>query len=285
MGRGPRQNPRHSSSNSPRPSLAFAHLDQGPVPDLHTDTLTSYVTYCVFERRRQAKKTKTTTWLKDIFKLLKSLGAQVKILSYDNINNANAITTADQIPEQTEQLHVYFPRIYMKGSSLSTKCKLKSSMPIRQLKAKLMIQLQNKDFWITPSQLKATRTGKIGWILGGHPELSYRPEYQTLIQPIIEKYFQRKIEFQVEPENESITVGTHRVTQRVLTVRCPMEDVDNLRALFSEIFSESSEENLGYLERYTFITSRPMGQCTKSHLQAILQSQQTFHRNIGCGPP
>jgi len=63
-------------------------------------------------------------------------------------------------------------------------------------------------------------------------------------------------------------------------VRCPLQEVDNMRALFAELFSDQSEFEIGFLARYTFITSRPMGQCKKDHLQKLLQSQQQFHRSI-----
>ena len=115
--------------------------------------------------------------------------------------------------------------------------------------------------------------------MGGHPELTYRPEFQEILKPIITAKF-GDIEFQVEPENEIIVSGNKRVAQRVLVVRCPLDDVENIRVLFTEVFAEGSEYEIGFLTRYTFITSQPIGACTKHHLQAILKSQQIFHRNI-----
>ena len=114
-----------SSQNSNRTSLAFAQLNQGPVSHLHTAAVETYVTYCVLERRKNAKKTKTTAWIKDFFSLLQTQDQCINILSYDGIHSANALTTPDQIPEQTEELNIYFPRVFLKGSSLSTKCKNK----------------------------------------------------------------------------------------------------------------------------------------------------------------
>jgi len=184
------------------------------------------------------------------------------------------------IPEDVDQLNIYFPRFYMNGGTLSTKCKIRSSIPVKDLKWKMLPKLQNLDYWITPSQLKATRTGKAGWILGGHSELTHRPEFQSTLKPLIEKRFQKQIEFQVEPETESMSVGNKRVSQRVLMVRCPLQEVENIRALFSELFSDDTEEDIGFLARYRFITTHPMGLCTRKHLQAILKSQQDFHKTI-----
>jgi len=278
-GRGRGRQQAVTNENTRGSSLAFANLQQGPVPRLHTAVSDSYVTYCVFERRRNAKKGKTLQWLKATLEALQSVDSQVKILSYNGINAANAITHPSQIPEPMDQLHIYFPRIYMRGGSVSTKCKLRSSMPVREIKLKIMNKLQNLDYWITPSQLKATRTGKSGWFLGGHPELTYRPEFQEVLKPIIKEKF-GEIEFQVEPENEIIVSGNKRIAQRVLVVRCPLDDVENIRVLFTEVFAEGSEYEIGFLTRYTFITSQPIGPCTKHHLQALLKSQQIFHKNI-----
>jgi len=278
-GRGVTRPSATSRENSIGSSLALANLQRGPVPRLHTAVSDSYVTYCVFERRRNAKKGKTLQWLRATMDALQSIDSQVKILSYEGINTANAITHSSQIPEPMDQLHIYFPRIYMRGGSVSTKCKLRSSVPIKEIKLKIMNTLQNLDYWITPSLLKATRTGKAGWFLGGHPELTYRPDFQKVLKPIVlAKY--GDIEFQVEPENEIIVSGNKRVAQRVLMVRCPLDDVENIRVLFTEVFAEESEYDIGFLTRYTFVTSQPIGPCTKHHLQSILKSQQMFHRNI-----
>jgi len=271
----------HSNTgNQQRSSLAFANLQNGIVPNLHTDPTQTYVTYCVLERRRNAKKGPKMVWLKNTLAMLLSVDPHVKILSYDGINNANSINHMNLIPEEHEQLSIYFPRFYTNGGSLSTKCKIRSSMKIKEIKWRLMQKLQNIDYWITPSQLKATRTGKAGWFLGGHPELTHRPDFQTFLQPLIVKHFNKKIEFQVEPEMESMSVGKTRVSQRVLMTRCPLDEVQNIRALFSELFSDETEEDIGYLARYRFITTHPMGLCTRNHLQAILKSQQVFHKTI-----
>jgi len=212
LGRGITQKRPSLSQNSERSSLAFAQLHQSPAKHLHTATVETYVSYCVLERRKNAKKMKTTAWIKDFFVLLQTQDQSLTILSYDGINSANALTRPDQIPEQTEELNIYFPRVFLKGSSLSTKCKIRSTVPIRKIKAKLMIQLQNKDYWMNQSQLKATRTGKIGWLLGCHPELTHRPEFQKMVKPIIKQVFDKDIEFQVEPENEIIVSGSKRVS-------------------------------------------------------------------------
>jgi len=82
------------------------------------------------------------------------------------------------------------------------------------------------------------------------------------------------------PEVETIVVGTKRVSQRVLMVRGPIQEIQNIRSLFSSLFAEDSHHDVGFLARYTFVTSHPVGACTKSHLQSILKTQQRFHRDI-----
>jgi len=57
-------------------------------------------------------------------------------------------------------------------------------------------------------------------------------------------------------------------------------EVENIRAYFSVAFVEDAPYDVGFLARYTFITTHPVGACTESHLQQILKIQQQFHRSI-----
>ena len=66
----------------------------------------------------------------------------------------------------------------------------------------------------------------------------------------------------------------------MLIVRSDINEVENIRVFFTELFSEDTKFNIGYLARYRFITSHPMGICTRRHLQSILKTQQHFHKSI-----
>ena len=53
-----------------------------------------------------------------------------------------------------------------------------------------------------------------------------------------------------------------------------------MKEFFTQAFAEDSNLNIGYLARYTFVLSQPLGDCTKSHLQQLLYWQKMFHKNI-----
>ena len=256
----------------------YANLNSGPIPNLHTATTDQYVSYCLLERRNI--KTSQSVWLKNVITLIRGADPHAAIIPYDITTKVNPITHANQVPTTKPELEKYFPRMYMNAGKMTTKCKMSTSVPIKEIKWTIMPQLQSASYYITPTQLKALRTGKAGYFLYGHPELTFRNEFQTVLKPLINDQFGRDIEFQVAPEVETIVIGQKRTSQRVIMVRCPLPEVENIRAFFSEAFSEDSVYDVGYLARYTFVTTHPVGECTKNHLRQILKCQQDFHRSI-----
>jgi len=260
---------------------AITNLEKGPVPSPRTTPQDSYVSYVEFQRGN-VKSTKVTkrTWLMNTLALLRKVDPHILILPYEASSKINSISYPVHIPQTNDQLALYFPRMFLQSGHMTAKCKLQSSMPINQIKWKIMPQLESYNYYIQPTQLKALRTGKAGWFLGAHPDLTYRVDFMATLKPIVFNKFGKDLEFQVIPEIEKITVGSKTVKQRVLVVRCNLQEVENFRAFFSEIFSHGSDVDLSYLTRYTFITSHPVGSCTKAHLQAILRNQQEFHKNV-----
>jgi len=259
----------------------FTNLNTGPVPNLHTDPVQLFITFCEFQRGkpRNAQVTKRV-WLQNQLKILRAHDPHLLILPYDSKSQANGINHPGHVPQTMDQLSIYFPRMYMQSGHITAKCRLQSSVPIAQLKWKVMPQLEECNYFIRPTQLKALRTGKAGWLLGAHPDLTFRDGFQDIVPDLLKARYNKDIEFTITPEKEVIIVGSKRVEQRVLVVRCALDEVENVRAFFTEIFSDQSELEVGYLTRYTFITSHPVGSCTKLHLQKILEAQKSFHKTV-----
>jgi len=259
----------------------FTNLTTGPVPNLHTEPVQLFITYCEFQRGkpRNAQVTKRI-WLQNQLKILRAHDPHLLILPYDPTSKANGINHPGHVPQTMDQLSLYFPRMYMQSGHVTAKCRLQSSIPIAQLKWKIMPQLEECNYFIRPTQLKALRTGKAGWLLGAHPDLTFRDGFQEIIPDLLKTRYRKDIEFTITPEKEVIIVGSKRVEQRVLVVRCALDEVENVRVFFTEIFSDQSSLDVGYLTRYTFITSHPVGSCTKLHLQKILEAQKTFHKSV-----
>lgn len=53
-----------------------------------------------------------------------------------------------------------------------------------------------------------------------------------------------------------------------------------MKTFFTYAFADDSDLNIGYLARYTFVLSLPLGECTKAYLQTLLYRQKLFHKNI-----
>jgi len=259
----------------------FTNLEKGPVPHLHTDPVQIFISYCELQRGkpRNAQVTKRV-WLQNQLKILRAHDPHLLILPYDSDSKANGINHPGHVPQTMDHLSVYFPRMYMQSGHITAKCRIQSSIPINQLKWKVMPQLEECNYFIHPTQLKALRTGKAGWLLGAHPDLTFRDGFQDTLPKLIKERYGKDMEFSVAPEKEVIVVGSKRVEQRVLVIRCALDEVENIRAFFTEVFSAQSELDMGYLTRYTFITTHPVGECTKSHLQKILIAQKQFHKNV-----
>jgi len=170
--------------------------------------------------------------------------------------------------------------VYTARGTITVKCRVTSSVSIVKLKPLLIDKLRKHHYYLRPSLLRAVRTGKAGWFYLAHPDLTHRAEFTRVLPPFVTAKFQREIEFQVSPELENIETNGKKTSQRVLVVRCSHEEVENIRSLFTELFSAQSTSNIGFLARYTFVPTHPIGPCTKQHLSTLLQMQQHFHKSV-----
>ena len=70
------------------------------------------------------------------------------------------------------------------------------------------------------------------------------------------------------------------VSQPVLAVRVPYEENDTIKKFLTEAFSYDEEINIGYLTQYTFFTSQPLGDITRTHIQALVYKKNLFQKHI-----
>jgi len=222
----------------------------------------------------------TSVFIKNVLAIMQREDKKVAILSYDEHNPVNSICHPNQVPDDMELFQKYFPRAYSSKGTLTVKCRITSSMDIHSLKRQVMPSLEKFDYFIWPSQLKAVRTGKIGWLYLAHPDLTHRGELVQVLSPIIKQYFNKEVEFQAVPEFETVTVREKVVKQRVLAIRCSHDSLEDMRAFFTEAFAADSGIRIQYLARYTFVSNHPIGNVTWSHLQAVLEMQKSFHMNV-----
>jgi len=271
-----------TSKHSNRSNADYASLYDGPIPALREQIQSTFTCYVEMHRSNRNKHAQLTPtiFIKNVLAMLLSVDKKVAILCYDPNKTYNSICHPVHVPSTSLEFSHYFPRVYTARGTITVKCRITSSDSMLKLKTQLMEKLQKHHYYLRPSLLKAVRTGKAGWFYLAHPDLTHRAEFTKVLPPFITARFQKDIEFQVSPEVESVDIGGKKTSQRVLVVRCPYEEVEKIRMLFTEIFSAHSQSNIGFLARYTFVPSHPVGSCTKSHLSTLLTMQQHFHKSV-----
>jgi len=270
------------SKNSNRSNADYASLYDGPIPVLREQIQSTFTCYVEMHRSNRNKHAQLTPtiFIKNVLAMLLSVDKQVAILCYDPDKTYNSICHPVHVPSTPLEFSHYFPRVYTARGTITVKCRITSSESMVKLKKQLLEKLRKHNYYLRPSLLRAVRTGKAGWFYLAHPDLTHRAEFTKVLPPFIRARFKKYIEFQVSPEVESVDLEGKKTSQRVLVVRCPYEEVENIRMMFTEIFSAHSQTNIGFLARYTFVPSHPVGSCTKSHLSTLLTMQQHFHKNV-----
>jgi len=271
-----------NASLSTRPNGVYADLYTSPVPAVREIVQSTHTGFCEFHRGRRVKNNRvpTSVFIKNVLAIMQREDKQVAILCYEESDPVNSICHPSQVPEESDLFQKYFPRAYSSKGTLTVKCRLTSSVDLGTLKKRIFHSLEKYDYFVWPSQLRAVRTGKIGWLYLAHPDLTHRGEIVQVMKPLVNTYFNKDIEFQAVPEIEAITVGEKTIKQRVLCIRCPHDSLEEMRGFFTEAFSNTSSLMIKYLARYTFISNNPLGNITWSRLQSILMMQQSFHKNV-----
>ena len=260
----------------------FENLEKGPEV-VHREVVeNTYVAFCEFSQGNggQGRKKSRNEFLKHVFNLLRHGDKRLAILPYNAKCNANSITHASHIPENENEFAVYFPKVMYYRGQLTIKCRITSSVNLWALKNQIFSMLTNYHYFLRPTTLRALQTAKIGWFFAGHPDLSFRPDFHKVLQPLIVHKLGIEYEFQVEPENERRTVQGRSLMQRVLMARCDASQVEELRDFFMEIFQSDNMGTLETLCRYTFVLAVPMGTCTESQLQNMLYAQKRFRSAV-----
>jgi len=270
-----------SSSLAQKTGAEYANFYDGPVPAIREKAQATHTAFVELHRgARKGQHVPASVFIKNILAMLLSVDKRAAILCYEQERNFNSICHPVHVPTATEEFTRYFPRVYNTRGTVTVKCRITSSMSILDLKRALMDKLRKHNYYIRPTVLKAVRTGKAGWFYLAHPDLTFRNEFQKYLPALIKNELNKVVEFQIAPENETVEMNNEKVSQRVLVARCPYEDTEKIRTFFMKIFSPDSEVEIGYLARYIFVPSMPVGTCSKSHLLALLKMQKRFHAGV-----
>ena len=220
--------------------------------------------------------------IRHVFNLFKMADPTVAILPYDNDNQANSICHATHVPEPAPEFAIYFPEFIHYLKRFRTKCRVTSSIPMWQIKSKLMMELRANDFWINPTSLKCQSSERCGFFLYAHPYATPHHNFRKVLNPIIAQAWTAKDthEYDFIPENMTVTNHGDRVTARVLMLRTSPCLTQPLQTLLSKLYATTSDVNLGTLNRYKFVPITSDTSMSDETLQGLLRSQAAFKDNV-----
>ena len=266
-----------------KPNGKYANLYTSPVPAQREIVRNVHVGFCDCQRKFNAYnglKITKTVFMKNILALIQRADKHAAIIGYKDEIKINSLCHPNHVPHDNDEFEKYFPRTYNGKGNMVIKCRFTTSIPLIDIKKKIRSELVEYNYFLWPTMLRATRTGKLGWLFLAHPDFTQRHEIAQILQPLIKTHFGTERELQAVPETETITVANKKIQQRVLMLRCAYDDVDDLREFLTTVFSPTSTYNIGYSARYTFIPTQPVADCTIEDLQSILDQQQIFHQNV-----
>jgi len=258
----------------------YADLKGDPPPTNRGVVVNAYTSFCELTRGHKSNRKSRHEFLTHLFNLLRHGDKRLAILPYEGTSKANSIVHATHIPVEESEFKVYFPEVYYKRGQLTVKCRITSSVQLGRVKQQIWHMLKAANYWVVPTQLKAILTGKVGWFYASHADLTQRSDFRQWLEPFVEKWTGAKIDFQVEPESERITVGSNSITERVLMLRCDVAYIETLREAVTAAYDEPNKSDIGPLSRYTFVISVPMGHCSETHLYSMVQAQKVFKQNV-----
>ena len=220
--------------------------------------------------------------MRHVFNLFKMADPTVAILPYDTTNEANSICHATHVPEPAPEFAIYFPEFVHYLKRFRTKCRITSSVPMWQIKSKLMMELRANDFWVNPTSLKCKSSERCGFFLYAHPYATPHQDFRKILNPIIEKEWTAldTHEYDFVPENLTVTNHGERVTARVLMLRTSPCLTQLLQTLLSKLYATTSEVNLGTLNRYKFVPITSDTSMSDETLQGLFRSQIAYKENV-----
>ena len=159
------------------------------------------------------------------------------ILPCEADNTANSICHATHVPEPAAEFAIYFPEFVHYLKRFRTKCRITSSIPMWQIKSKVMLELIAQDFWVNPTSLICKSSERCGFFLFAHPFATPHQNFLKVLNPIIEREWTSNDshEYDFVPKNLTVTNHGERVTARVLMLRTSPCLTQLLQTLLSKL--------------------------------------------------
>jgi hypothetical protein len=180
-------------------------------------------------------------------------------LTKSPIVNLNAFPTSDRDHRRFFQRRVEPQKNYRRTSvKITHNVLMKES--VKDVKAKLWNYLTEKGLWMRNGDLKSVETSAIGWLLGAHPQLVFRPAIETELNRLVSELpieireeavanhgtpgEEHKLPpFFIQAREQGFGFGDGRVTTLALTVTC----VTDRARLMKELLSSVEDDDLPYM--------------------------------------
>ena len=148
-------------------STTYANLYKGPVPSVREIVQSSHTAFVELHRgtRKKSQHLTTSAFIKNMLAMFLSVDKRAAIVCYEETQKFNSICHPMHVPDSPSEFARYFPRVYNTRGTVTVKCRVTSSISIFDIKRALMDKLQQHNYYIRPTLLKAVRTSKVGWFI------------------------------------------------------------------------------------------------------------------------
>ena len=175
-------------------------------------------------------------FIKSLLAMIRSEDAQKSILCYEEAAKANSLCHPSHVPHAPDELDTYFPRIFVAQGKITVTFRLTTSIPVSDIKKRIMHKLMEAGFFLYPSRLSAARKGQVGWLYLAHPDLTNREEFATILRPLLQKHTRESIDLQAVYEFIN-SATANSIRQRLVVLRCDFEKLDRVRNFCMEAFA------------------------------------------------
>lgn len=220
--------------------------------------------------------------LRQFFSFIREVDKTAAIQPYMENDPVNSICHPSHILDKVSDFEHYFPEVKYYHRRIRTKCRLTTSVDIKDIKQKIFDKLRANDFWIEPTTIKCQETTRCGFFLYAHPDFTYRSDIISILQPILAQAATSNIplEFDVQPEKLNVTVNGTKVGERVVMLRSTPTHSEKIQHTLTQLFAADNTTDITTLRKYMFVPLMIVGDDNKTTLQGLLRTQQLFRQNV-----
>ena len=249
-----------------------------PPPQRETITNKYTIFIVIAMGHKPNKQPSRPVMIRHMFNILRIGDNTAAILPFEADHAANSICHSMHVPENPNELAIYFPDFQYYMKRYRTKCRITTTVPMWMIKQRIIDQLRTNDYWINPTTIKSKVSERCGFFLYAHPYLSQQSDFRKIINRIIQAQNGTEDDSAYDLIAETFTVMANGIkdSARVLILRAAPSFNGKLQEMMTSIYSATSTEDLGTLSRYKFVPSTSNNTVTDDTFLGLVRAQTMF---------